>query len=448
MRLLPVKPETIFPFILVLFTIYSLWGVQFIPFHPDEATQLFMSSDVDLWFTNPGSMAWDPGQDGDLRQQYRQLDAPFTRYWIGLGRSIAGLPGLPADWDWAKSWEANQASGALPSEALLRAARFAIALLLPLSMTLVFMIGKKLQSGWCGLAASVLFATNALVLLHQRRAMAEGPLVLGILFIVWVIIAARDRPVLMGLAMALAFSAKQSSAALAPVAILALVLARYGLPGGMKTIVKNLALFCLVFTLAVIILNPILWSDPVQAALDSVAARQELLERQVAAIGDQDPNQVLTTPGERLSVILLQAYLVPPAFADIGNYLAYTMPAEMAYLSIPGHNLFRGPGWAGVFLSLTIFAWVWVFLNRREIGHQRLRNYGLVALVSISLVVGMAAAVPLPFQRYSMPLVPFIVLWSAVGIEGIVRSLITQVRSRNMPVRNSTIPNDIQSRDS
>jgi len=33
--------------LLVALTAYQIWGLKFIPFHPDESTQLYMSADFD-----------------------------------------------------------------------------------------------------------------------------------------------------------------------------------------------------------------------------------------------------------------------------------------------------------------------------------------------------------------------------------------------------------------
>jgi len=64
-----------------------------------------MSADFEAVFTQPSSLGWKSENEGDLRQRYRELDAPLTRYVLGIGRSIAGLPPLPNDWNWSVNWE-------------------------------------------------------------------------------------------------------------------------------------------------------------------------------------------------------------------------------------------------------------------------------------------------------------------------------------------------------
>ena len=52
-----------------LFTVFYLWGVEAVPFHPDESTYLFMSSDLETLFQAPTSLIWQPEIEGDRRQQ-------------------------------------------------------------------------------------------------------------------------------------------------------------------------------------------------------------------------------------------------------------------------------------------------------------------------------------------------------------------------------------------
>ena len=77
--------------LLVLLTAFHLSGFEAVPFHPDEATQLYMSSEFDDLLARPLSLAWTPDGD-DPRLAIRLLDAPMTRYLLGLGRSLAGIP--------------------------------------------------------------------------------------------------------------------------------------------------------------------------------------------------------------------------------------------------------------------------------------------------------------------------------------------------------------------
>src|SRR5512139_2210760 len=137
-------------------SLYAIWGVARVPFHPDESTNLFMSADLDVLLSNPTSMAWEATKGVELRQHYRMIDAPITRYLLGLGRSIAGLPALPADWNWGISWENNRQAGGLPDDRLLWAGRLAITLLLPFSLLFSYLIGRRMDGEASGLLSVVL----------------------------------------------------------------------------------------------------------------------------------------------------------------------------------------------------------------------------------------------------------------------------------------------------
>ena len=251
-------------FLLILLVGFQIWGVEQVPFHPDESTYLYMSSDFDLLVTQPAAMAWDPTKEADPRQRYRELDAPLTRYLLGLARSLSGEAALPVDWDWSENWEANRQSGALPSPALLQTGRLGISLLLPLSMFLLFLSAWRAGGIFTGLLAAILLGSSALVLLHARRAMAEGPLVLGICLALWGFVEGDRRPWLAGLGAALAFNAKHSALALFPVGLLAVCWLPAAVQSQARLLLRNLVIYLGVFALLTIALNPLWWDNPVQ----------------------------------------------------------------------------------------------------------------------------------------------------------------------------------------
>lgn len=122
---------------------FFLSGLRAVPFHPDESTQLYMSADFEQLLTSTFELTFSPNAQGDLKQHYRLIDAPLTRYILGLGRTIGGFSALPADWDWSKTWDENVQAGALPSEELLYAGRMAITLLLPLGLVFLYLTGRR-----------------------------------------------------------------------------------------------------------------------------------------------------------------------------------------------------------------------------------------------------------------------------------------------------------------
>ena len=438
-----------FIFLLAGLTAFQLWGVSKVPFHPDEATYLFMSSDLEALFTRPGQLGFDPDKADDPRQTYRTIDAPLTRYVLGLGRWAFGIAALPVDWDWGKTWDENAAAGALPSPELLLAGRLAMTLLMPLSLVLAYAIGLEMGGRWTGWAAALLLGLNALALLHGRRAMAEGVLIFGVLFAFWSFLRGGKHAWLAGLGMAIAFNSKQSALALLPVGVLAVVWTESILPrlkSGLENPLKrmesttrfngffvsatgfnrwhmgriagNLLQFLAVFGLVTLALNPIYWRNPVEAVQASLATRQDLLSRQVADAQRLAPGQVLDTPVKRLAVMLGHLYVLPLQFYEIGNYQTQTEAAEEAYLAVSGHVFLRGLTGGGLVLALTLIGMVRGVLEIRRKGIARSVPVILLFLTTGLMGAALLAAVPLPFQRYSIPLLPLVVLWMGLGMKG------------------------------
>ena len=171
----------------VVFLAVYLSDLAAVPFHPDESTHLYMSRDFSILFLdrNPLALAWSPGQPQTPETQKRLLDAPLTRYVVGLGWWLRGYStaDLNADWVWGAPWEANLS--AIPSPALLLAARTPLAVLGALSAVLLFWIGVEIGGVTLGLPAALLLALDPLLLLHARRAMAESLLTFFSLLAVW-----------------------------------------------------------------------------------------------------------------------------------------------------------------------------------------------------------------------------------------------------------------------
>lgn len=419
------------PFLILLVVIsgFHLWGINRVPFHPDEATQLYMSSDFETLFTQPGRMAWDPAKETEPRQRYRELDAPLTKYILGIGRQVFGLDPLPTDWDWGKTWEENDQLGALPGDDLLFAGRLAVTLLIPFSLLLIYLLGNHLGGRTTGFLAAFFLGAHALTLLHARRAMAEGTLTFGVVLALWGLLQAQKRPWLAGLGMAIAFNTKQSTIALLPAGVVAACFAT-GIPQRYRKIAWNLFQFGAVFGLVTFALNPLFWGNPTGAVKASLAARQDLLQRQTSDTGRLVPEQLLRNPGQRIAVITANLFLVPPMFSEVGNYREQTAASEEAYLSIPGHRFLNGND-GGLYLLFSLFGLVIATKRAIQEKSPRRRSLILVLLAAILQAASLVAVVPLPWQRYVMPLVPLTSIWAAYGAAQILISIYPRY-SRNL----------------
>ena len=411
-----IRSHWFFILILILISAFYFWGISLVPFHPDESTQIFMSNDFDRFLRDPTGMIWEPGTQLSATIRYRLLDAPVTRYLIGLGRTIASLPAQSVDWDWTASWIENQQIGALPDDTLLIVGRLSVAILFPFGLILMYRLGSMLSSQVGGIAAVLIFGTNALVLLHTRRAMAESVLIFSLIASLYLLLIADKRPLLAGLAVALAFNVKQSAIALLPIGLLAVCWIPIRVPKIAWRLSANLIQYLSGFFLLTVLLNPFLWRNPVLAAQEALYQRNILLQQQVDDVRNQAPSQVLETPSKRAAVLLAQMYLTPPTFSEVGNYRAHTAPTEISYLEIAGHRFGRDPLAGGIILGMTLLGIIAV-IREITVAERVIRKRLLLFLSAfIAIAFVLIAMVPLPWQRYSLPLIPFISIFFGIGI--------------------------------
>jgi hypothetical protein len=246
--------------------------------------------------------------------------------------------------------------------------------------------------------------------------MAEGVLVFTTTLVMWTLTRTAKSPWLNSIPAALAFAAKQSLAPLAAVGALAAVWPQADKSGahgpGIGPRVRSLLLFSGFFLAIVILLHPFLWNRPIDAGLAALRARQALASAQVA----DRTAYALDTPGERLISLVGSLYLTPPMFAETGNYVEQTRVAETAYLANPLHALFRGTLAGALMLILDVFGFLTAarLVLRADSPYRR----SLVLLLAATALQSAAllALVPLPWQRYYMPLVPFSCLWIGFAV--------------------------------
>jgi len=408
------NPQTFLLIVFLMLASSAYWaGVQDVPFHPDESTQIFMSQDVETFFDNPTSLAWRADAADDLRQHYRLMDAPLPRAWIGLARILASQPANQADWDWTLSWQQNTERGALPAPGTLLAARLAMALFFPLTLLLTYRTGVLLAGPVAGWTALLLTASNALVLVHTRRAMAEGILLFTVSLSLWCILRGGRRPWLMALPLALAFLSKQSAAGLLVPAGLAL-LTPLGGERRWTARWKNTLIAAGIFLTLVVLFNPFLWNHPLEAVQAAATERAAFTQAQVEAHAERGGTLLAGSLLERLVGIVAQLFITPPAVMDVANYRAELAEATARYLANPLHSLLRGFGGGGILLLLTLFGAL--AAGTRAIKRRTNANPALALFAAAGLAqVAMLLLVPVPFQRYSVILVSHASLWIGVG---------------------------------
>jgi hypothetical protein len=440
-----------------------------VPFHPDEATYIYMSKDAERIFGgNPLSVCWAPEKQDDPLQKERERDCPLARYTIGLSRLSAGLPATDSNWDWSLSWGENLRRGAMPSDALLVLSRLPQALLLFVSVLLMIRLGYLLGGHAGAMTAGVMMGLNSQLLLHGRRVMSESGLVFGMILVATVVMTQRERaggayrwlllPSLAGIALAVAASAKYSALMMVPVMLVGMFVdsasavppqkrqasenirdfpkegsaspgasfntSESGVRPRRKTIssVARLGIIrsgvALAAFLAVFLaLNPMFWCNPAATASAVIAERQQLLKRQVKDLRTAAPGLVLDSIPVRLLAIPYQLYLAPLGFWDVPNYAAETAKAENTYLSNPLNGLTVG----GIlpllgFVLGTAGIGVAVFRGVKEKTSWRIR---LLCIWFLSVAIGIVIGLPIMWQRYYLPLIPPLILFAALAVSAI-----------------------------
>jgi hypothetical protein len=175
-----------------------------------------------------------------------------------------------------------------------------------------------------------------------------------------------------------------------------------------------------VIVLVTLVLNPLFWKEPIRTAKTAWDTRQDLLQRQVADANRLAPESVLDTPTERMAVLIVNLYLGKPMFAEVGNYSENTANTEQAYLANPANTLLRGPIGAGLLLFLTLFGISIALFHLIQKKTLENRVLLIIMLATFAQAAALLWAIPLPWQRYSLPMIPLVCLWSAFGISQLI----------------------------
>ena len=182
---------------------------------------------------------------------------------------------------------------------------------------------------------------------------------------------------------------------------------------------KNLLVFTSVLVVITFTLNPVFWNKPMLSIQTAIETRAELTKQQKEDTKSIAPEKSLDTYGKRALMLLLNLYISPPEHSLVGN-LAPTLKSVNNYIDIPGHNLFRGIIWGGLFLVLTIFGIYSAIRNSTQLKGEKQRNLVLLLLASIFMAIGLILFIPLPWIRFNIPLIPLSFIWIAFGISSLL----------------------------
>ena len=413
--------EVALTIITLFFIVFLLSGVESVPFHPDESSLLYQSRDLEALFNNPSSLVWSPDRSGELDQTYRLLNPPIPKYILGLGRMLAGFDSedVNVDWNWSASWEENVAASALPDPNLLHGARIASTVVLLGSLLPLTAISRKLAGNKLAIITVLLFGINSLVLLHGRRAMAEGSLIFGTSLAILGLLEAGERPWLTGVGVAVALSSKLSAGALLPIGLIAVLWPGEKSKEDLGPRIRRGITYSIVVILITLILNPILWANPVGGISRIWNSRVDFAERQKEIIESFSPGQLLETPTQRFAGMLVMLYIRPPQTSEVANYIEQTESDEEAYLAHPLNTLTSGIIVGSLTMLLTTIGIGSASLELIGSDAEKKRKVALLILGTFGQVIAILAVNAIPFQRYYLPLLPFILIWMAIALRAV-----------------------------
>lgn len=400
-------------------------GIGDVPFHPDESTQIYTSNDVSEWFANPFSLAYENMASVDTRMRYRLIDSPVTRTLIGLGLRFGREAPTQVDWNWSGNWKSNERAGAVPSPWVLLIARLSISILFPLSCLFIFLAGRKMGGNFVGIVTVLLFASNALILLHTRRAMAEGALVCFICATIWFLMQSDIEPWITVIFIGLAINTKQISISLVPLWIL-LMVTKPGFENRWKKRIISSTIFLLILLVISICLNPVFWNSPIQAMQAGWHYREKLSTRMIQTYKSDN------TPVESAAMIIRQTFIEPPAIMDVGNYRMELQDQITGYFRNPMNSVFRGMLWGLTFLALTLFGWGIMIYGILRKNNPHNKPYFIVLSMSLVFLLPLYFFTPAFFQRYFVIFIPLFSISQAVGLE-LLRKIITERMKSRLP---------------
>ncbi len=375
-----------------------------------------MSQDVELIINNTSVLFFEEKPKNSLTQNYRLLDAPVTRYLIGIFRNIFNVEALHSDWDWAKTWNENR--NAIPSEILVLTARLSAAIFFPFSIILFALIIKEVFSrDTLFIFFSVcMFSLNSLFLLHTRRAMAESGMIFFMLLSLFMILKIEKRYFfLVSIPITFAINTKQSLIFLIPIAIFMII---YYYKKQWKQLALQLGLFLVILISIFYAFNPIMWKDPVKVGIQMMNRRNELSQNQESSIESVTPDFLTNSASKKITALIAQVFILQPSPQEIGNYQNDLNLSIIAYFNHPIHKgLLRNLLGGTIYLLLFVFG----FFKSFKLLNSKLKLILMSGLILFLLEI--ILLLKFPFQRYYLPAIPFTIIFAMIGLSQIIMNL-------------------------
>jgi 4-amino-4-deoxy-L-arabinose transferase-like glycosyltransferase len=414
---------------LALLIIYILGGTHLVPFHGDEATQIYMSRDYGYQFIlrDLELLRYSQTPASATQQELRLLNGTLNKYLVGLAWHLRGfsLDDLNEQWDWGADWDYNVQNGHRPSEALLQTARWPSALFLAAGAVVMFLLGQAVGGRPAAYTASLYYAINPALLINGRRAMMEGSFIFFILLTVltacWLLLRPSWRSALaLGVVSGLALASKHT--AVFTVVAVFITCAVYVFARTIRTwraipvhIVLRLLLAAFIALLVFYALNPAWWGDPLGRVGTVLQLRQSLLAGQSAAFG------AYPDFGAQISGYLRQTLLDLPQYAEVPGWLEHLSTQIAAYEASIWRGLsVGGSDFGAAVLAVMIATGVWAVLRFKRI---RAAVRTLIGVWVLVMALTTLLLTPLEWQRYYLSVYPAVGLLVGLGVSRLMAAL-------------------------
>jgi hypothetical protein len=440
---------------LAILAIYIMVGVQLVPLHGDETTQIYMARDFYALFIERDTSqltyrAWDT-LDGQAatRQDLRLKDGVLHRYLFG---AVAYLGGYSADelneqWEWGSGWDWNHQHGHVPVDDLLLRTRYVSAAMLALGVVILFAIARQIGGQGTAYVTTLLYTMNPALLLNGRRAMMEGALTFFSLLVVlaglWVLQSRKWWAyLLLGLASGLAVASKHTGAVTVAAVFVAcgLVYVYEALPsplnplshkrrGDFNTDAKNrvpteqivyLIMAGILSLLIFYALNPAWWSNPMARAGAVSDMRLNFMQSQQDAFGGYE------TMAARLGGFWRQSFMLRNMYAetDVDNFRE-NLADDIAAYETSGYGGFitTNPILPYIFAGLIVIGMIALWFDTMVGVELRF----MIGVWIASMLVLTVLLTPLEWQRYYLPVFPAIMLLIGLGVYFIFRRIVHHI---------------------
>jgi 4-amino-4-deoxy-L-arabinose transferase-like glycosyltransferase len=406
------------PAYLVGLAIYVLAGTPFVPFHGDESTLIHASRDYfDQFVAGDLPRVMNRSGDDPADQHLRLLDGRVQKYLGALAYHLAGgsADGINGAWHWGAGWKTNVDRGNLPRPKLLMAQRWAMALLLALSIPAAYAVGAQLGGKAGGLLMATLLASSPNLLVNGRRAMMEAPLLLFALATVLAALRFAIRPslrwtALLGLGAGATVASKHSG--VFGVTLLFSALGLLSLARRDRLALVRLLLAGLAGVALFLSLNPAWWAAPLDAAREVLRLRSEMLAEQTRYYGGYADSR------RQARGALRYAVMETPQYYEVDGWQAWIGGQITKYEASP----WSPPDVArAIRAPVLVLLWIagGVTLVRR--GRDAPTFVAGVWIVGVTALT--FALTPLPWARYYLPALPPLYALAAIGIGGLARYL-------------------------